>query len=128
MGEERMRILNMLQEGKINAEEAEILLSALAKHDLSDSAADLKSFQAGKKQKKHLRIIVNEKGKEKVNMALPLGIAKTMLNFIPGPARAKLAENEINLDELNQSLEDLAEEKEILRVEDDDETVIIKVE
>ncbi|ADQ14162.1 SHOCT-like domain-containing protein [Halanaerobium hydrogeniformans] len=129
MNQERMRILKMLQEGQINAEEAEELLSALADVD-STSQIEKKGSktEAQKKNKKHLRIIVNEKGKEKVNIALPLGIAKTMLNFVPGSAKAKLAENEINLDALSQSFEDLSEEKEILRVDDDDETVIIRVE
>jgi len=86
-----------------------------------------KAKEQGEK-KRHLRIIVNEAGKEKVNMSLPLGIAKSLLNFVPQSAKDKMEEKDIDLNALSKTLDDLSEEKEILRVEDDGETVIIRVE
>ncbi len=125
-----MRILEMLQDGKLNVEEAENLLSALGEDDSVNFNTDQRKTREddSKAKKRHLRIIVNEDGKEKVNLALPLGIAKSLLNFIPQSAKAKISENDINLDALSQTLDNLSEEKEILRVEDDNETVVIRVE
>lgn len=135
MNEEKMRILEMLQDGKINAEETEKLLAALGEEESGSS----KAVQLQKREsaggsnskegnKRHLRIIVNEAGKEKVNMSLPLGIAKSLLNFVPQSARDKMAEKDIDLNALTKTIDDLSEEKEILRVEDEGETVIIRVE
>jgi hypothetical protein len=133
MNEERMRILEMLQEGKINAEETEKLLAALGEEGSDKSKAvqlnnrnEGRNDQGGKKR--HLRIIVNEGGKEKVNMSLPLGIAKSLLNFVPQSAKNKMAEKDIDLNALTKTIDDLSEEKEILRVDDENETVIIRVE
>jgi len=123
-----MRILEMLQDGTINAEETEKLLSALGDDELVSSSVDQGKEENLKENKKHLRIIVNEDGKEKVNLALPLGIAKSLLNFVPQSAKDKIAEKDIDLNALSKTLDDLSEEKEILRVEDEGETVIIRIE
>ena len=130
MNEEKMRILEMLQDGKITAEETEKLLTALGEDELVSSNVVQKNDreEKSKENKRHLRIIVNEDGKEKVNLALPLGIAKSLLNFVPQSAKDKMAEKDIDLNVLSKTLDDLSEEKEILRVEDENETVIIRVE
>jgi hypothetical protein len=135
MNEEKMRILEMLQDGKINAEETEKLLAALGEEE----SGSLKSVQLKNREsagnsdsetgsKKHLRIIVNEDGKEQVNISLPLGIAKSLLNFVPQSAKEKIADKDIDLNALIKTIDDLSEEKEILRVDDEGETVIIRVE
>lgn len=133
MNEERMRILEMLQEGRINAEETEKLLAALGEEGSDKSTAvQLNNRNKGRNEqggkKRHLRIIVNEGGKEKVNMSLPLGIAKSLLNFVPQSAKNKMAEKDIDLNALTKTIDNFSEEKEILRVDDEDETVIIRVD
>lgn len=135
MNEEKMRILEMLQDGKINAEETEKLLAALGEEESGQAGAlQLKNRERSENtnskegKKRHLRIIVNEDGKEKVNMSLPLGIAKSLLNFVPQSAKDKMAEKDIDLNALTKTIDDLSEEKEILRVDDENETVIIRVE
>ncbi len=133
MNEERMRILEMLQEGRINAEETEKLLAALGEEGPGRSkAVKLNNGNEGRneqgRKKRHLRIIVNEAGKEKVNLSLPLGIAKSLLNFVPQSAKNKMAEKDIDLNSLTKTIDDFSEEKEILRVDDENETVIIRVE
>ncbi|MFW6229621.1 MAG: SHOCT-like domain-containing protein [Halanaerobium sp.] len=132
MSEEKMRILEMLQDGKINAEETEKLLAALGEEESSvlevQKLGDQNRSASGQKSKKHLRIIVNEGGREKVNMSVPIGIAKSLLNFVPQSAKDKMAAKDIDLNALTKTLADLSEEKEILRVEDEGETVIIRVE
>jgi hypothetical protein len=80
--EERMRILSMLQEGKITAEEANRLLSAL------NQAA-----KAGpKRTPRQLRVRITDvnTGRAKVNVNIPMGLVNIGLKmgarFIPSDA------------------------------------------
>ncbi len=108
-------MLELLEAGKITAEEAARLLEALA-------AGERKS--SGKV--KFLRIYVEDDG-ERVNIKVPLGLVRWAERFMPAEAKAVIADKEINLAEL---LEQAGEaEGEILRVEGEDgERVIITVE
>ncbi len=69
MSEERRRILRLLEKGKITAEEADRLLSALGEE----------------KGGKTLRVLVYKPGREspKTRIELPLSWAKWALRFIP---------------------------------------------
>ena len=80
--EERLKILKMVEEGKINAEEAGRLLSALARNDRKRPAnAD--------DEPKWLRVRVTdfETGKPSVNITLPLSLVSVGLRmgarFVP---------------------------------------------
>ena len=82
MSNERMQILQMLQEGKITAEEAERLLSALDV-PVSQGAGVTKAGS----NNKWLRVRVVEEGRQVVNVNLPMSVvdvALTMgLKFVP---------------------------------------------
>jgi hypothetical protein len=69
--EERMRILRMIQEGKITAEEGAKLLAALR-----ESRKDPRVVISGRSGKGMLRVRVTDMltGKAKVNVNLPLGL------------------------------------------------------
>lgn len=91
MSEERKKILEMLSEGKINADEADRLLSAVSKDKESN-------FDTVKKELKYLRIMVtpgSESNKhEKVNIRVPLKLIRAGLKLaalIP-----KSAQNQVN--------------------------------
>ncbi len=95
MSEERMRILNMLSEGKITAEEADKLLEAL---NHSESAASGPG-QAGlssspeKRNPKWLRIKVDEPNGDKVNIRIPLKLirgAAKLGNLFPKQGRDRV--------------------------------------
>ena len=83
--EERLKILQMLEEGKITAEEASTLLRALGgkRHPGSGAVG-----QDG--SKRYLRIHVSDltSGKSKVNVTLPLGLMSAGMRiaerFAPG--------------------------------------------
>jgi hypothetical protein len=70
--EERMRILRMIQEGKITAEEGARLISALQESRKSDS----RSSTSPQRSSSWLRIRVTDvlTGRAKVNVNLPLGL------------------------------------------------------
>ncbi len=71
--EERLRILKMVQEGKVTVEEAVKLLEAL-EAPVQESAG---------RQAKWLRIRVWESGAQKVAVNLPLGLVDWALRLIP---------------------------------------------
>jgi hypothetical protein len=94
MNEERRQILQMLAEGKINAEEAERLLSAIEGSGTgSDSAAAPVRRPGGKP--KYLRVLVDAEdhhtGKPvKVNIRVPVQLMRAGVRLsalIPSPAR-----------------------------------------
>jgi CRISPR/Cas system Type II protein with McrA/HNH and RuvC-like nuclease domain len=117
MNEERKKILEMLAEGKINADEAERLISALESAGVTDSG-ELRS--ATGTPLRYLRVLV-EPGKdsenhEKVNIRVPLKLIRAGLkltSFIPKDAQHKvnqaLQEQGINADFTNLKPDDLEE-------------------
>jgi hypothetical protein len=90
--DERLKVLSMVQEGKITAEEAVQLLEAL-----DDSAVDQKRIHPHKPPKPHIpgrpgrwlqmRVTDTDTGKIRVNVRLPIGVVKAGLKmgmrFVP---------------------------------------------
>jgi SepF-like predicted cell division protein (DUF552 family) len=117
MNDERKKILEMLAEGKINADEAERLISAIESAGGTDSS-ELKS--ASGSPLKYLRVVVepgqDSQNHEKVNIRVPLKLIRAGLklaSFIPKDAQNKvnqaLQEQGINADFTNLKPEDLEE-------------------
>jgi len=124
MSEERMRILKMLEEGKLTVEEANELLENI------ENRPTVKSQDAANnKEIKKVRILVKEQGEEKVNITLPFSLARTALKFIPRRAINHLDEEEINLKEILNTLEnDLDPNTPLVNVHDGEDHVLIMVE
>ena len=92
--EERMKILKMIQEGKITAEEGAKLLSALR-----ESRGDRRqpsTSQATRKGWIRVRVTDMNSGKTKVNVNLPLGLVDAGMNiatqFVPEMGVSELSE------------------------------------
>lgn len=119
MNEERKRILQMLAEGKISVDEAEELLATVE---------DERDTPVAHKDAKFLRIKVWDDGQEKVNVNLPLSLAKLAMKLIPGEAKMKLEEQEINLNEIIKEIQHGASAGKVVEVEDDGNRVEIYVE
>jgi hypothetical protein len=90
MSEERKKILEMLSEKKITAEEAERLLSAIAKEERTDTGT-------AKKELKYLRIMVepgpDSKNQDRVNIRVPLKLIRAGLKLaalIPKSAQSQV--------------------------------------
>lgn len=96
--DERMKILRMLEEGKLTAEEASRLLKALAK-GRSESRPDGSGESA-----RWLRVRVSElhSGRTTVNVSLPIGLVHVALRlgaqFVPDT-------EEFDLQEISRALE-----------------------
>lgn len=88
--EATLRILRMVSEGKITAEEAEKLLEAI---------------EGAHPEAKSITVLVFEKGKEKPNVRinLPISLARFAMNFIPASV---LAKQEIPADTILEALDE----------------------
>ena len=104
MGEERRRILKMLGEGKITADEAGELLDAIEKQNMRDDVevsnsgkdADSENEKKQTKKPKFLRIIVEPKyngSGDKVNIRIPMMLLRAgvkLTSIVPGKTRDKI--------------------------------------
>lgn len=80
------KILGLVAEGKLSAQEADEILSALSARDAepADGGAAATAAQAEAKKSTHLRIEVTDGGKQVVNLRVPINIAGWASNFLPG--------------------------------------------
>ncbi|MBN1756515.1 hypothetical protein JW877_09955 [bacterium] len=147
MGEEHKKILNLLAEGKINADEAERLLRALDSSEEQFEREETLVIAKEKSKGKWLKIKVYENDLErpKVNIRIPLNLVKiaakvgAKLNVtLPDKAHEVLAEKGITIEHgeelkaLSDLVDALSEEApfELVNVDDpvDREKVLITVE
>lgn len=117
MEEEKMRILKMLEEGKISAEEGAKLLETIEEP----------SRREGGKKFLKIRVFEGNLEKPKVNVNIPLGLIKLATHFVPESARTKMKEKEIDLDQIIQMIATGAEGK-LVDVEEEGERVEIFLE
>ncbi len=116
--EERLRILKMLEVGKISAEEAERLLSAL---EPPSSAQSLPSKKRGIRWFR-IRVVDDE---ETVNIRMPWAFIRWAIHLVPSKVQTKLNGHDIDLRELLRTLEQEGfEAGEILDLESTDGTQV----
>ena len=122
ISEEKMKVLTMIQEGKITAEEGAKLLEVL---DEGDSGLEQASASG---QGKNIKIKVSEldSGTVKVNLNLPLGIARFVKSFIPQEAKDELEARGIDLEALMSTLDSGAVGK-LVEVEDEQDRHRIEI-
>jgi hypothetical protein len=124
MSEERMRILKMLEDGKITADEAAKLLAAV-------ETSGAKAAGGGTRKVLHVEIRGEGDEKPKVNVNVPLELISVGLEMIPGDARRKLEEKGIDLDKIVQMIESGAVGR-LVEVEhekkDGKERIIVEIE
>ena len=79
------KILGLVAEGKLSAQEADEILSALNSRDAQSADAEAAATASGEAKKStHLRIEVTDGGKQVVNLRVPINIAGWASNFLPG--------------------------------------------
>ena len=113
---EQERVLKLLEEKKITAEEAARLLDAI------------KGSGGGGGRNRFLKVRVydRESDRAKVNVTLPIGLVKWGMNFIPDKAKAQIEEQEIDLKMITEALEKGITGK-IVDVEDDEKNQHVEV-
>ena len=124
--EERKRILDMLEQGKIDAKQADELLGSIEKK-VGEEKIPAKVRTKGKK----LRIVVKskEEGGEHVNISIPLSLAKLVTNFIPKDKRESMESSGIDVGEILAHIDELEGlDEDIVNVDSGDEKVRIFIE
>lgn len=143
MGEERKRILKMLADGKITADEAEELLDAIenpATMNMVESRESGDESFVKKIRPKFLRIMVEPKdgGKgEKVNIRIPMMLLKAgvkLASIVPGNAKDKINDKmkdkgiDIDINNLDtKSLEEIITALGTMSIDVDDEKEKVKI-
>lgn len=122
-GEERMKILKMLEEGKIIADEAARLLEAVGEGGAGAEAPPGK----GRGKTLHVRVFKGGSERPNVNVNIPLSLAKWALRFVPSDARARMGDKDIDADELGTLLDEGVGEIITVHDEDKDERVEISI-
>ncbi len=121
MKEERVRILKMLEEGKISAEEAENLLSALE--------GGAKGKPSGKKLR-WIRINVFDKegGKQTMNASIPLSLASIAMKFVPLKVREKMESEGLDVDSIVEDIKAGVQDGKIVDIDEEAEKITISIE
>ena len=107
MSEERRKVLKMLAEGKVTAEEAERLLERLGQSEQRGETAvmtmDPPRSKGPKAPLKFLRVLVDSSDGDQVNIRIPLALVRTgikLTTLMPSNASKQLAEKGVDLSEL----------------------------
>ncbi|MEN3045024.1 MAG: hypothetical protein ABDH37_07425 [Candidatus Hydrothermales bacterium] len=111
MKEEIKRILKMVEEGRLKAEEAERLLEAIL------------DIQKKTPSGKFLKIKIEDERGDKVNMSIPMGLIKMATKFIPKDKKEHLKEKDIDIEEILSTIKESAE-GEIINIKDKDGSCI----
>ncbi|MBV9280879.1 MAG: hypothetical protein JOZ41_12420 [Chloroflexi bacterium] len=132
MSEDRARVLHMVADGKISAEEAADLLDALAPsrpEPRGTVPAEPPLPLAPQVRSRSLVIQIGEGGKNRVNLRIPLGLARAAGRFIPRRAQDFLDRYEIDLRDLvGEGAAGSLPEGPLLEIDDDEAHVRIAVE
>lgn len=124
MREEEFKILKMIEEGKITAEEGAKLLDAIREETTKDSGRFL-----GKRVK--ISVVDKSAGRKMVDISVPLPLAKAFLKFglTSGATFGgfNLKESGVDIEEL-QKMIDEGLEGTLIQVDDEKEKVEIRVE
>jgi len=90
MDEDRMQVLKMLEDGKITSDDAAKLLDAMEPDRPADDACGGKRLL--------IKVTDARTGKKKVNLKIPIALAKIATKFIPAKSKRKLAEEGVDVD------------------------------
>ena len=111
MTEERKKILEILAEGKITAEEAERLLDKIEATPADEANTGSRTREP--KKIKYLRVLVDGAEGDKVNVRVPINLIRTGIKLgaiLPAGASKRIQECGIDLNDLTQLAdEDLME-------------------
>jgi hypothetical protein len=125
MSEEKKRILDLVRDGKVSVDEGLRLLEALDSSALEGAPA---SGRFGSSHGKMLRIrVLDTSDNTRVNVNIPLALAKVAMKFIPKDVSKQLEDEDIDIDQLLSAITESTSGK-IVDVDSEDAKVAIYVE
>ncbi|MCK4935573.1 MAG: hypothetical protein KAR84_01865 [Elusimicrobiales bacterium] len=122
MIEEKARILKMLEEGKISAQDAAKLMDAIEKTEDNEE-----NVKVGKTLK--IRVYEDGSPRPKVNLSIPIGWSKFLMPFVETKIQSKLKEKgvDIDIDKIKEEM-DHAHVGKIIDIDDGGDKVEIYIE
>ena len=126
MNDDQMRVLKMIEDGKFSPEKGADLLEAVRKRK-PESSTEAPGRRA---RWLKVRVFEGDMQKAKVNVRLPLGLARLALKFIPRAALKEMEEEGIDVHDIEELVADLAGTGpfRIVDVQDDDTKVEVFLE
>lgn len=125
MSQEKMRILKMIEEGKLTADEGLELLESLQEDNAAAPLLQPETPAPGGKRKLCVKVTDVSTGKVKVNISIPFGLVKRLPALIPAGARK--AAGGINLDELFEGLASTGAPEKLIDVVDEEDGEHIEI-
>jgi hypothetical protein len=122
LNEERLKILKLLETGKVNADEAARLLEAVGE---GGDAPTVEGRPAGKGKTLKIRVFKGDSSRPSVNVNVPFSLARWAMKFAPENSKARMGDREIRLDELGSLLDKGLGE--VITVEDHDKNERIEI-
>jgi len=104
--DEKKKILKMVEDGKITAQEALELIEAIGRSDEDEPKVE-RPVKKGPRRMFRVRIDASEKeggDRAKVNINIPLSVAKkltSLTHMIPDSAKSEMEKEGVNIDDLN---------------------------
>jgi len=107
MSEEISKILKMIEEGKLTAEQGKQLIDALgSKKGSSGETVSEDTAGSVKKKARTVCIYVSDGDKKEVEVRIPKGLVSCIGKYIPKGMSGKVADEDINID-LSELMKDL---------------------
>lgn len=125
--DQRKKILDLLESGRINADQASELLRALGGAPREASAPPTPPPPARTGTARTLRISIDAAGDEgdkknaKIRVNVPLGLAKFATRFLPAEAKGELEAQGVDLEELIAALSSETPEGRLVDIDVDDD-------
>ncbi len=129
MDQERFKILKMIEEKKIGAEDAAKLMDALdgataPRESVRTAAGRLANGRLGRSLR--LRVSDQETGRARVNLCIPVGIAHVVKSLVPPQEMAKLEKQGFNLNAILDAIDGDTVGK-VFEAEDDERHAHIEI-
>jgi hypothetical protein len=129
MNEEIKRVLNLLEEGKINKEEAAELIDALKEENYEGEPVPGSKDTS---KKRFFRITAVENGKRIVNLTLPLSLINFGLRTFKATGKKTITvegqEIPLDIDEINKAINDPDFRGKIIDIDEPEENTHVKIE
>ncbi|MFN2323409.1 MAG: hypothetical protein ABR510_10690 [Trueperaceae bacterium] len=125
--DERRKILDLLESGRINADQASELLRALGGAPRESAPPPSPPPPARTGTARMLRISIDASGDEgdkknaKIRVNVPLGLAKFATRFLPAEAKGELQAQGVDLEELIAALSSETPEGRLVDIDVDDD-------
>ncbi|HHY61391.1 MAG: hypothetical protein WBL79_06955 [Bacillota bacterium] len=114
MDQERKQVLEMVRDGKLTVDEAQQILDAMTYEEERARPA-----ASSRRNPRFLRIRVKDEDGSKVNLNIPISLAKVMWRFIPREAMNELSNQNIDIETILDAVHEGAEGQ-LIHVKDED--------